>query len=50
MVDTQQHYTVGKYLSATLLNFLQSVITCTELLGGTDLSTIYFIETRYDVC
>ena len=27
MVDTQQHYAVGRYLSATLLNFLQSVRT-----------------------
>jgi hypothetical protein len=49
MVDTQEHYAMGKYLSATLLNFLQSVTTCTDLLGGNDISAMYFIETLYDV-
>jgi len=49
MVDTQQHYAMGKYLSATLVNFLQSVTTCTELLSGNDISTMYFIETWYDM-
>jgi hypothetical protein len=49
MVDTLQHYAMGKYLSATLLNFLQSVTACTDLFGGNDISTMYFIETLYDV-
>jgi len=49
MVDSQQHYAMGKYLIATLLNFLQLVTTCTELLDGNDISTMYFIETWYDV-
>jgi hypothetical protein len=44
MIDTQQHYAMGKYFRATLLNFLQSITTCTELLDGNDISTIYFIE------